>query len=108
MGGTIKGRVVETIGTWNYALNLSAPMTFEGGGAVPILPFSDTEPSPVRIRASGRRVDEWKAGVGHGPLVPPASPVSTENPVETLELVPFGSTNVRFAVFPTLGESTYV
>jgi len=46
-------------------------------------------------------VPQWTAGSGHGPDTPPVSPVPTSEPLEELELVPFGSTNVRISVFPT-------
>jgi hypothetical protein len=34
--------------------------------------------------------------------VPPLSPLESDAPLETIELVPFGATNVRISVFPEL------
>lgn len=99
--GTIASRAVTTTGPWNYALDLSEDLRFEGGGRVPPgEPFSATESPAVRILAKARRVPQWSAGAGHGPQPPPPSPVETVEPLEEVELVPFGSTNVRISVFP--------
>ncbi len=35
---------------------------------------------------------------------PPTSPVISDQPLETVELIPFGSTKIRIAYFPTLSE----
>lgn len=104
INGTIKSRSVATTGPWNFALDL-ASLRFEASGSVPDIPFSSTERPAVRILASGKQVPEWKAGAGHGPLVPPPSPVASTSASQEIELVPFGATNVRISVFPVLASS---
>jgi uncharacterized protein len=54
---------------------------------------------PVRIMAKGRQVPEWK--MEHnvaGP--PPESPVATNQPEETLTLVPYAAAKLRITAFP--------
>ena len=73
---------------------------------MPAVPFSSTARPPTRMLAKARRVPEWKAvggARGVGPV--PRSPLRSTQPEEEIELVPFGSTNVRISVFPTLFES---
>jgi hypothetical protein len=43
---------------------------------------------------------EW--GLEHNAAPPPASPVASNAPVETLTLTPYGCTNLRVAEFPVL------
>lgn len=100
---------------WNYAL------VFPNGAAraaealtvhrkadrPPPMPFDTTAP-PLTISVAARTVATWATMAG-GKVVepPPASPVdcSGADPrlcgdVETLELVPFGATQIRIGAFP--------
>jgi hypothetical protein len=110
--------------SWNYALLLSS-LRFVGGATVPKVPFSDAEPPAVTIHAQGRRVPGWgrtcvKTSYTDGHCVcevsshqpcgvhelPPSPLNSSEAPgaLEPIVLVPFGATNLRISVFPTLKE----
>jgi hypothetical protein len=91
---------------WNYALSIDRDhpersVTFEnqGEGAVP---FS-APGAPVIARVKGRRLPGWGLETGAA-APPPRSPVSSDQPLEDLTLVPYGCTALRITEFPTLGS----
>ncbi|HEV7214663.1 MAG TPA: beta-L-arabinofuranosidase domain-containing protein, partial [Chloroflexota bacterium] len=94
---------------WNYALaidpaNPTATITFSEH-PVGERPFSP-EGAPVTATVSGRRAPAW--GLEHNAAAPPpASPVTSNEPLETLRLLPYGCTNLRVAAFPVLAAGTH-
>ncbi|MBX3435269.1 MAG: glycoside hydrolase family 127 protein [Pirellulales bacterium] len=92
---------------WNYALEVDVdhpeePLAFE------TRPFAEnpfaTGAAPVVLKARAKRVPEWQSRPdGLLSLDPPASPVASDQPTETIELAPFGSQMLRVTNFPVLG-----
>jgi hypothetical protein len=106
-GSAVKARAVRTsTDAWNYAL-LPSSLRFESRGVVPDPPFSASAPPAGRVLAQARRVPGWTSTSGARGVRPvPRSPLYSAEPLEEVELVPFGSTNVRISVFPTLAEKS--
>lgn len=93
---------------WNYALQLdpanpAASLTFTNFATIPDNPFDPAQPS-VGLIAQARQLPDWTIGWrGTHAFEPPASPVASTNPLETVTLVPFGSQHMRISWFPWLG-----
>jgi uncharacterized protein len=89
---------------WKYALacdrthpERSCQLVAHGMTAVPFSP----QGAPLSLRVQGKQLPNWTLEhQAAGSL--PFSPVSSEEPFEPLELIPYGCTNVRLAEFPVL------
>lgn len=93
---------------WNFGLVLDAQhpaRSFEiVPKAFPKNPF-ETGKAPIALRVSGKRLAQWTLRFdGHVPHDPPVSPVASDAPTESLELVPFGSQMLRISAFPVIGK----
>jgi len=89
---------------WNYALNMDTEspeksITTEEKELTET-PFARSH-TPVRLSVKGRRLDAWRADDGAtNPL--PESPVTSDQPEETLELIPYAAAKLRITAFPQL------
>jgi DUF1680 family protein len=90
---------------WNYALALNpdAPADSLRVETAPVAasPFSPTAPA-VRIRAKGRRLKNWEL-LKNAADLPPASPAKSSEPLEDVELIPYGAAKLRVTEIPILG-----
>lgn len=97
---------VEPKTPWNYALMLDGRKPGVGltvelrkMGDNPFTPGG----TPVVLRASAKRVPDWKLVDGSaGPV--PESPVSVGGPADAIELIPFAAAKLRITAFPVLGR----
>jgi hypothetical protein len=87
---------------WNYAVELGNCDVNATEHAVGSTPF-DVKNPPVVLKVRGRRDPQWITEENSaGPL--PASPITSEAPLQNLTLVPYGAAKLRITAFPYLRE----
>lgn len=97
---------------WNYGLILD-PNNLEKGiklmkSPMPDQPF-DLQRSPVQLKMKAKRIPDWTIDsrktaafdVPYGPLV-------SNEKLEEITLVPFGSEDLRVSIFPTIGTPDFI
>lgn len=90
---------------WNYALELSAPLRLEKSRTAAAQPF-EAASAPLRIRARGRRVPEWRLEPNGLAGEIQHSPVKTDEQLEEITLIPMGAARLRITMFPVAGGET--
>jgi hypothetical protein len=99
---------VRPTSRWNYGLVLQrAPeMSFSilrKAGPLSDQPF-DPAFVPIELYARARRIPSWKTDTNGLANVLPSSPAQTEEPVETVALIPMGAARLRVTTFPLVNE----
>jgi Beta-L-arabinofuranosidase, GH127 len=111
-GGTDTWPELEVFPTtpWNYGLVLNEKKpakSFEvvrwGGGGLPMQPFTPAS-APIELRVKAKRILAWKQDTQGlvGKLQP--SPVKSDQPTETVTLIPMGAARLRITTFPVIGQ----
>ena len=89
---------------WNYAIAFGPGSTADSVSVeeFPISrkPFTAT-PAPVELRIKARKLHSWRSEDGAADPVPP-SPVSSDEPEESIRLVPYAAAKLRITSFPQL------
>jgi uncharacterized protein len=87
---------------WNYALVL------EDDSPATSISVTESKPSgnpftregtPIRLIVKARRVNQWRAEDGAADP-PPQSPVASDQPEESITLVPYAAAKLRITAFP--------
>lgn len=83
---------------WNYAVNTSSPKATET--LVTDKPFT-LKGVPIKLEIKARKLPAWVAEDGVANPVP-QSPVTSDQPEETVTLVPYAAAKLRITAFPEL------
>lgn len=87
---------------WNYGLLLkNTPVVVKKPFRLGKNPFT-AESSPIELRVKARRIPSWGMDANGLAADPPASPAKTDQPVETVTLIPMGAARLRISTFPTV------
>lgn len=99
---------IEPNSPWNYALavdpaNPDASISFSER-PMPKNPFEpDVTPDVLNVKA--KQLKRWTLDYnGRAALDPPTSPVQSNQPEESVTLIPYGASSLRVATFPILGS----
>ena len=91
---------VAAVSPFNYALDLSCPITVkQEAEVVPDQPFT-ADNAPITLEATGVRVPGWGIGEDNTIMPVPQSPMVLDGPRETVELAPLGCQRVRMSCLP--------
>jgi len=93
---------VTPLTKWNYALvtDKAHPEKTFGVKTKNIkMPCFSEENSPVTISVKARELPAWGMD-GASAAPPPKSPVTATNPIEKVELIPYGAAKLRITEFP--------
>jgi hypothetical protein len=110
-GGTDKWPALEIHPTtpWNYGLVLNEEDPASSFEVVQKALPEDGQPfnwdaAPIELRASAKKIPAWK--LDHLGLVGPIneSPVKSDEPTETVTLIPMGCARLRISAFPVIGS----
>lgn len=90
--------------SWNYGLIIERDNPEKSISSVKReigkIPFAQ-DSAPVILKLKGRAIPDWKL-VNNSAGDPPVSPVTSDESITELELIPYGCTRLRITEFPVL------
>lgn len=93
---------------WNYGLVMDETDPTAGLQVIEKEAICDqpwtTEAAPIEIAARAKRIPEWKL-VNETVDVLQNSPIRSEEPEETVTLIPLGCARLRISCFPVIGDA---
>jgi hypothetical protein len=93
---------ITTDKNWNYAVETGECAAKASEHTLGELPFDAAHPS-VSLDVKGKLLPQWTTGENSaGPL--PQSPATSEQSLQKLTLIPYGSAKLRITAFPRLRE----
>ena len=111
-GGTDAWPEQEVLPTtpWNYGLVLnekspakSFKVVKRNGGVLPAQPFTPAT-APIELQVKAQRIPAWKQDAQGLVGALQASPVKSDQPAETVTLIPMGAARLRISTFPVIGK----
>jgi hypothetical protein len=95
---------------WNYGLIINEKNPSKSieviKGNMTDNPFNQGT-TPILLKVKARKINSWGLDAnGVHAAEPPFSPVSSDNPIEEIILVPFGAERIRLTYFPVIGKSS--
>jgi len=89
---------------WNYGLVLEETLRFEERGwPKNNMPWTHAG-TPVMLTARAQRIAGWKLQENNLAGAIQQSPIASDEPVETVTLLPMGACRLRISAFPTMGK----
>jgi hypothetical protein len=70
---------------------------------LPVQPFTPAT-APIELRAPAKQIPEWKLDTLGLVGKLQASPVKSDQPTETVTLIPMGASRLRITAFPVIGQ----
>jgi hypothetical protein len=88
---------------YSYVLTDRAFEVVQKPGPIPKQPFT-IDAAPIELRAKAKKIPAWKLDARGliNELQP--SPAKSDEPVETVTLIPMGCARLRISAFPTIGS----
>jgi hypothetical protein len=98
-------------GPWNYGLELDKNHTgrsfevVQKSGSIASNPFTH-ETNPISLKAKGRKIANWTKDSENVIETLQSGPIKSDEPLETLTLIPMGAARLRITSFPIIGNGT--
>lgn len=95
---------------WNYGLAIDRESPSEAikvkvADKLAEQPWSEKN-APVVLKVPAKRIPDWKAGIKNTVDSVREGPVKSDEPLETIEMIPMGCAHLRISVLPVVSNRT--